>query len=339
MIRSLDAGKLAALGPALVAVSGGRDSVALLHLLVLAGARQLVVAHLDHSLRPESAADARFVRAFAASLGAECVIERQDVRAFGKHRRLSLEAAARAARYAFFARLAQERGLTRVVLGHHADDQVETFLFNLLRGAGPGGLGAMRPVAQREIAGAALEIHRPLLGIWREEIDAYISEHRLVFREDRSNCDPRHTRNRIRHEILPMLSAVMGREVRGAIWRAAEIFSAEDAFLAGMLVEEDTARELSVRAVRELPLALQRRVVRAWLQANGVRDISFADVESVRALLDGDPAKANLGGGLHARRRAGQLFLEHPRDTIRIPAVTRPAAQPRERDGRRDLCD
>lgn len=330
MIGSLDAGQLAALGPALVGVSGGRDSVALLHLLVMAGAREILAAHLDHGLRAESAADARFVRAFAASLGAECVIVRKDVSALARERRVSFEAAARHARCAFFAGVARERGIKRIVLGHHADDQVETFLFNLLRGAGPGGLGAMRPVTQHEIEGVTLEFHRPLLGIWRAEIDAYVAEHRLVFRDDPSNRDPRHTRNRIRHEILPHLSAVMGREVRAAIWRAAELFSAEDAFLAGMLVEEDAARELSVSAVRELPLALQRRVIRAWLQANRVRDIAFADVENVRALVDGDGAKANLGGGVHARRRAGRLFLEPPPNF----SALRP-----EKRADTDLCD
>src|SRR5688572_392440 len=133
MIGRLDPVALAALGPAVVGVSGGRDSVALLHLLMVAGARGLLVAHLDHGLRPESAADARFVRAFAASLDCECAIAREDVSALARARQVSIETAAREARYRFFARLARERGLARLVLAHQADDQVETFLFNLLR--------------------------------------------------------------------------------------------------------------------------------------------------------------------------------------------------------------
>jgi tRNA(Ile)-lysidine synthase len=186
----------------------------------------------------------------------------------------------------------------------------------------------MRPVAQHRIEGITLEIHRPLLGIWREEIDAYLAGHRLIFREDPSNCDPRHTRNRIRHEILPLLRAVMGREVRAAIWRAAEIVSAEDAFLAGLLEAEDGAPELALSAVRDLPLAMQRRVIRAWLQANGVPEIAFADVENVRSLVEGGPAKVNLASAAHARRRAGRLFLEWP------PGTTGPRT-----GGRKDLCD
>ena len=328
MIGNLDPASLAALGPAIVGVSGGRDSVALLHLLTIAGARDLLVAHFDHGLRPESAADARFVRAYAASLGSACVIERQEVGALAKAGRVSVEAAARLARHRFFARLAREHGVTRLLLAHHADDQVETFLFNLLRGAGPGGLRAMRPVAHHLIEGITLELHRPLLGIWREEIDAYLAAHRLIFREDPSNRDPRHTRNRIRHEILPLLRAVMGREVRAAIWRAAEIVSAEDAFLAGLLEAEDGAPELALSAVRNLPLALQRRVIRAWLQANGVPEIAFADVENVRSLVEGGPAKVNLASAAHARRRGGRLFLQWP------PGTTLPRT-----GGRKDLCD
>ena len=292
--------------PLLVGVSGGRDSVALLHWLAAAGTKNLTVCHLDHGLRAESGEDAAFVRKLARALRVECVVAREDVRARAKRTRRSLETAAREARYEFFARVAQERGVTRLVLAHHADDQVETFLFNLLRGSGSGGLAAMRPVSMR----GPLEILRPLLCVWREEIDAYIARDALAFREDASNTDPRHTRNRVRHEIVPMLCAAFGRDVRAAIWRAAELCSAEHEFLADMLTPADIAAELDVRAIRELPPAVQRRVIHAWLRANGVREIAFDDVENVRALLDGPRAKINLSGARHARRRAGRLFLD-----------------------------
>jgi tRNA(Ile)-lysidine synthase len=293
-------------GPLLIGVSGGRDSVALLHALATAGGRELVVCHLDHGLRTESAEDAAFVETLARTLRVECVIAREDVRARAKRTRRSLETAAREARYEFFARIATERAVPRLVLAHHADDQVETFLFNLLRGTGSGGLAGMRPISLR----GKLEIHRPLLGVWREEIDAYIAEHRLAFREDASNTDPRHTRNRLRHEVVPMLCAAFGQDVRRAIWRAAELCAAEHEFLTGLLVPSDTAAALDVSALRALPLAVQRRVLHAWLRANGVRDVGFDDVENVRALLDGPRAKTNLAGARHARRRAGRLFLD-----------------------------
>ena len=298
----------APVGPALVGVSGGRDSVALLHWLAAAGTEKLTVCHLDHGLRADSANDAAFVRKLARDLRVECVIAREDVRARAKRTRRSLETAGREARYEFFARVSEERGVPRLVLAHHADDQVETFLFNLFRGSGSGGLAAMRPVSLR----GSLEILRPLLGVWREEIDAYIARHALAFREDASNTDPRHTRNRLRHEVVPMLCAAFGRDVRAAIWRAAELCSAEHEFLAGILTPADAAAELDVHAMRELPTAVQRRVIHAWLRANGVREIAFDDVENVRALLDGPRAKINLSGARHARRRAGRLFLDPP---------------------------
>ena len=295
-------------GPALIGVSGGRDSVALLH--ALAG-RKVIVCHLDHALRAESAEDAAFVVRLAKRWKLEAVVAREDVAARAKRRRQSLETAAREARYAFFARVARERGCPRVLLAHHADDQVETFLFNLLRGSGAAGLAGMSAHSTRRVGGIELHIHRPLLGVWREEIDAYIAAHALEFREDASNTDPRHTRNRLRHEALPALERAFGREVRRAMWRSAEILRAEDALL-DSLVPVSTAAELDVPALRALPIPIQRRALQAWLRAQGVADVGFEEIERVRSLLDGPRAKVNLPGGLHARRRAKKLFIEKP---------------------------
>ena len=292
--------------PALIGVSGGRDSVMLLHLLATRGHR-LIVCHLDHSLRAESRAEARFVEKLAAQLGCEFVGRRENVAARAKRMKSSIETAAREARFAFFAKVARARGVRRVFLAHHADDQVETFLFNLLRGSGSAGLGAMRAVSLR----GYLEIVRPLLGVWREEIDRYVAEHRLAFCEDASNADPRHTRNRVRHEIVPLLTRAFGRDVRGALLRSAEILREEDAYLAALpaLARADSP-ELSVGELRMIPLAVQRRVFLAWLRARGVTEVGFEDVERVRSLLHGRTAKVNLPGGKHARRRAGKIFVE-----------------------------
>lgn len=292
--------------PALIGVSGGRDSVALLHFLATRGDR-LIVCHLDHALRKESRDEARFVEALAAELGCEFVARRQNVAGLAKRMKGSIETAAREARYAFFAKVARARGVWRLVLAHHADDQVETFLFNLLRGSGAAGLGAMRATSLR----GNLEIVRPLLGVWREEIDAYVAAHGLEFCDDPSNADRRHTRNRVRHEIVPLLAEAFGRDVRGALLRSAEILREEDAFL-GALPEMAMAgeRELSVKELRAVPVAIQRRVLLAWLRGGGVAEIGFEEVERVRALLAGRVAKVNLPGGLHARRRAGRVFVE-----------------------------
>ena len=292
--------------PALIGVSGGRDSVALLHRLAMRGHR-LIVCHLDHALRAGSRDEARFVEKMAARLGCECVVRRENVATRAKRTKCSIETAAREARYAFFVKVANERKVRRLFLAHHADDQVETFLFNLLRGSGAAGLGAMRATAMR----GALEIVRPLRGVWREEIDAYVAEHGLEFCEDPSNADRRHTRNRVRHEILPLLAKAFGRDVRAALLRSAEILREEDAFLSALPdIAMADERELSVSELRALPVAIQRRVLLAWLRARGIGEIGFEEVERVRSLLAGRVAKVNLPGGRHARRRAGRVFVE-----------------------------
>ncbi len=295
---------------ALVAVSGGVDSVVLLHALLAVGMRKLIVCHFNHRLRGRaSAADARFVQALAARLGLECETGAADVTALAKAEGRSLETAAREARYRFFAETARRRRCRTLFLAHHADDQVETFLFNLFRGAGRAGLGGMAPESLRSVAGTRLRLVRPLLGIWRSEIEAYAAARRLRHREDASNRSLIPTRNRIRHELLPLLERLFGRDVRGAVWRTAEITRAEEAWLAA-LAGEGEGETLSVVELRAQPVAQQRRRILAWLRSHGVPELGFAEVEAVRSLLEGERAKVNLPGGSHARRRAKQLFLE-----------------------------
>ncbi len=266
---TLDPRGLAPAGaPALIGVSGGRDSVALLHALVERGERALVVCHFDHALRPESAAEAEFVADLARGYGLPCEIERRTAPLREKH---SLETAARVARYAFFSAVAARRECPRLYLAHHADDQAETLLFNLLRGSGAAGLGGMRPASQR----GALTLHRPLLGTWREEIDRYVAAHALRHCEDPTNRDLLHTRNRMRHEIIPFLEKTLGRNVRAALWRSAEILGAEDDLLSSLTPPTVPAAELEVAILRALPLALQRRAVQAWLGGNGVPNVEL----------------------------------------------------------------
>ena len=293
--------------PVLVGVSGGRDSVVLLHWLKARGFSKLIVCHLDHGLRAESRVDARFVASFAAKTGAACETARVNVAALAKRQKISIESAARESRYKFFARMARKHSCPRLLLAHHADDQVETFLFNLLRGSGSAGLGGMAPLLLRD---DGLLVARPLLGVWRVEIDAYIAAHALPFREDGSNTDPRYTRNRIRHSALPALEAAMGREVRRALWRTAELLRAEDEHFAAMPGLKNTPAQLDTAALRLQSLALQRRIIHAWLRERGVRDVGFDEVEVVRGLLTAHHAKVNLPGGRFARRRARRIFLE-----------------------------
>ncbi len=305
-------------GRYLVGVSGGRDSVALLHGLLGAGFRRLVVCHLDHGLRGEaSAEDARFVQRLADTLQlpADCGVT--DVPAAARRMKCSLETAARVARYEFFAARAGKRRCRTIFLAHHADDQVETLLFNLLRGAGSAGLGAMAADSVRTFGRGELRILRPLLGIWRAEIDAHAQAHGLEWREDATNADPAHaTRNRLRVEVIPVLERAMGREVRPALWRAADILQAEEAWLAGLLANEEPFPErLPVKTLAAQPVARQRRILRAWLKVQHVSNVGYEEIERVRALLAvaNGPAKVNLPGDCHARRRAGLLFVEAPR--------------------------
>lgn len=294
----------------LIGVSGGRDSVALLHLLLGAGFKKLIVCHLDHGLRAESAEDARFVAALAKQLGLKLASARVNVATLAKREKQSLETAAREARFAFFARVARAEKCPRLFLAHHADDQAETFLFNLFRGSAAAGLAGMRPLTTRTIGTVTLQIARPLLGMWREEIDAFIAERAIAFREDASNTDPRHTRNRMRHEIIPAIERALGRDIRRGVWRAAEILRDEDDFFAARPELRDLPETLETSALRAQPVALQRRIIHAWLKAQSVADVGFAEVEAVRGLLAGRRAKVNLPGALHARRRAGCIFLD-----------------------------
>jgi tRNA(Ile)-lysidine synthase len=292
----------------LVGVSGGRDSMILLHALQRVGYRQLVVCHLDHMLRGEAAkADAAFVRRQAAKAGLAFESARAQTQDYAAANKKSLELAARELRRAFFAECARKHRSRLILLAHHADDQIETCLFNFLRGTGPAGLAGIKPISKL----GNLTIHRPLLAVTREEIDRYQKQHRIPFREDSTNAEYFHTRNKIRHEILPAIERALGPSFRKAIPRAAEILRAEEEWMSSLVpVPGET---LSCRELRALPLALQRRLVRAWLIAQKIPEPGMEETQRVLSLLDtSGPAKINLPGGAHARRRAGLLFLEKP---------------------------
>lgn len=298
----------------LVGVSGGRDSVALLHWLVDLGYKNLLVCHLNHQLRGRfSDADARFVQKLAAKYDVDLEIGSRKVGAIAATKKLSVETAAREARYRFFAGVAKRRRCRTIFLAHHADDLVETFLMNLFRGAGFTGLSAMREIASRRIEDLDLTIVRPLLGVWRSGIDTYVRKHRLKFREDASNKNLTPLRNRIRRRIIPYLEKTIERNIRVNIWRAATIAAEEEKWIES-LAKHSGARDidLSVEKLRRLPTALQRRAIMKWLRECNIADVSFEVIERVRSLLDRDArvAKINLSQDRHVRRRAGKIFIE-----------------------------
>ncbi len=310
-------GTLRAFPPAdryLVAVSGGRDSVALLRWLIESGYENLIVCHLNHRLRGRSSdADARLVEKLAAQYACEIELKSVDVRTLATRKKMSIETAARIARYEFFAKVAKRWRSPAIFTAHHADDLVETFLINLFRGAGTTGLAAMREISVRRICHVDLTILRPLLHVWRSEIDKYVKKRRLKFREDASNKDLTPLRNRVRRRIIPYLEKTIGRNIRQNIWRTATIMAEEENFFETLLPDELLNRPtLAVEPLREMSLAVQRRLLHKWLRAGAVSDVGFDLVERVRALLDvvGGIAKTNLPGNRHARRKAGKLFLE-----------------------------
>lgn len=296
----------------LIGISGGADSVALLHLLLEQGYRNLILCHFDHQLRGiESEADADFVKNLAASLKLPFEIGTEDVRAYAAAKKVSIEMAAREARYHFFAKIAQKYHVKKLLLAHHADDQVETCFLHFLRGTGSAGLAGMLPISHRKIGGVNLEIVRPLLSLTKKDLVAFLNACQLTWREDQSNKSLLPTRNRLRHRLLPLLDRFFGTSYRKAIIRTATILAAEDQYLESLAAPHAIEDQLSTRELADMPLALQRRIIHAWLRHHGFAEVSFEEVERVLSLLNLDgPAKTNLPGNAHARRRSGKIFLE-----------------------------
>ena len=305
----------------LIGVSGGRDSVTLLDALVDLGYKTLIVCHLNHKLREASDADARFVRKLVTTYNKTIVgqahvnleLGSANVTAVAKKKKMSIEAAAREARYSFFAGVAKRRRCYTIFLAHHADDLVETFLINLFRGTGMTGLAAMREVATRGIDDVDLTIVRPLLSVWRDEIDSYVHEHRMKFREDASNKNLGPLRNRIRRRVIPYLEKTLDRNIRQNIWRTATIAAEEENWIDNQVrVPPHREDHLSAKGLRALPVALQRRTILKWLRAQNVSGIGFEGIEGVRSLVDpaARVAKVNLPQDRHVRRRAGKLFID-----------------------------
>ena len=284
----------------------------LLRALHQLGHRKLIVAHLNHQLRGRtSGADASFVRRLAQSLDLKCCVESANVRSLAKQTGRSLEHAARDARYAFFAKLAKQQRCPRVLLAHHADDQVETVLMNLFRGTGVTGLSGMAAESERIIEGQRLTLLRPILSVWRDELEIIAQEQRWTFREDASNADPKFLRNRVRHDAIPYLTELFGRDVRTAIARLAIQCEAENEFLDSLVSLDSTADTLDLASLRQLPLSLQRRLLHRWLNARQISDVSFGLIDRALTLIKpgAKVAKINLPKGQHLRRRAGVLFV------------------------------
>ena len=298
----------------LVGVSGGPDSVCLLHLLHQLEETlglNLHVAHLNHMLRgAASDADARYVSRLAQRLGLGATVEGRDVLAYKKEHRLSLEEAARQVRYDFFAQVAESRGTRRIALGHTADDQVETILMHLVRGSGVAGLRGMRPITWWRVpaSGGSLMVIRPLLEVAREETEAYCKAHDLAPRSDFSNFSLDYTRNRFRYQLVPLLQS-FNPNFRAALLRTARAAADELSFVEEQLssvwdkvvTEQPYGLVLDTGATVALHPALQQHLLRRAVEEllGDLSDIGATHIEKmVQALLKPAGKRLSLPRGL-----------------------------------------
>lgn len=298
-------------GVVLVGLSGGRDSVALLHMLLRQGCR-VCACHVHHGIRGEAAdADAAFCRSLCERLGVDFELLWVDVPARAARDKVSLETAARSARRELLCEVAERCGASCVALAHHADDQAETVLFRLARGAA--GARGMQPVHE---AGGMVWV-RPLLACRRAEITAWLEAAGESWVEDATNAVADVSRNRLRLEVLPALNRAMGRDTVPILSRSAEVQADTLAALAEafeMLRLTDPQGRLYLPALQERSAAFRRAVVHHYLSRCGVPGLSSILINRVVDILPPGAGEAvvNLPGGYRAHRRQKRLFVESP---------------------------
>src|SRR4051812_7540540 len=296
-----------------IGLSGGSDSVALT--LVLqelsrhGGFQVAALAHLNHQIRSAAASDEAFCRALALRRGLPIVVESADVPGLAAAQRLSLEDAGRRARYDFLRRAATQVEATVVAVGHTRDDQAETVLLKLARGAGLAGLGAIYP--RRDV------VVRPLIDVSRAELQAFVTQHGEAWIDDETNADLANPRNRVRHRVLPELEAAYGGSARGALARTA-ILAREDAEwldqvandrYSELCIDDQSTLQFEVAALAAQPAAIRRRVLlRALRAVSGGREVGFDHVETALDVTAGQTAAADLPGS-RLELRDGKLVL------------------------------
>ena len=314
-----------------VAVSGGPDSLSLLHLLRRIAPRrqlQLHVAHLDHRLRPDSPADAEFVAQIAAAWQLPATIGQADVAAIAREQRTGIEETARAVRSRFLLETAQTLGATAIALGHTADDQAETVVMRLLRGAGLSGLAAMRPKRLADEHSARSDqtpivLIRPLLETSRTEVEAYCAEQQLTPRYDSSNELPIFTRNRVRGYIIPLLKTY-NPAIVATLGRTARVCAEEDELLSE-LTEQVWAEIAQVgangivferRRWDQLHRALQRRLVRKAAQLlDAEAELEAKHIDAILAAVAANRRRVQLPQGLWFVIGRAQLTLSRDETT------------------------
>lgn len=297
----------------LCAVSGGADSMCLLHLLFSKREElgiEVLAAHYEHGLRgEESLRDAAFVESWCGAQGIPFVIEHGDVAGYAARKGLGDEEAARELRYAFLHRAAGENGCGRIATAHNADDNAETILFNLCRGGGAAGLRGIPPVRG--------EIVRPLLGCSREDIEEYLEKNAVPHVEDSTNQADDYSRNRIRHKVIPVLREI-NPAFSAAAGRTARLLREDEACLQGMagdFIEKNSADgSLPAAELAALPKAVASRVLRRVCP----RSLSLAHVEAALALCRGQGLGYADLPGIRIRREQGRIYFDQ-REKISLP--------------------
>ena len=302
----------------LIGLSGGSDSVALVLLLqeLAEHDRFTVVAlgHLNHRLRTTAARDEEFCREFAGRVGLPLAVESIDVRSYAASQRLSVEDAARRLRYDFLHRAAESVSADRIAVGHTRDDQAETFLLKLIRGAGLTGLGGIHPRRGKVV--------RPLVDVGRGDLRAYLESRGQSWMDDETNDDLRNPRNRIRHRVLPELDRAGGAPSAPAVARAAALVREDGQWLDELserrlellLVRRDFGLEIEVSSLMSEAGPVRRRIVLAALRlAAPNHEIAFDHVESALEVASGESAGADVPGARVELRRGKMVLLRDTR--------------------------
>lgn len=310
----------------LAGVSGGPDSICLLHVLVSLSQQlglRIGIAHLNHGLRASAAdREADFVRQLAERLKIPFFYKKTDIRKAAKTKKRSIEEAGRLHRYTFFNEIADSHGFDKIALGHHGDDNAELILMNLLRGGGPSGLSGIPPTRERVI--------RPLIRVSRSAIIRYLADNNLEYMTDQSNADPAFRRNKIRHELLPALKQEYNPNIAATLNRLADIFRAEERWF-DTIVEQSldhitvsTKKNelvLSAGSLRKLPLAPLRRILRAGIkQIKGdLRRIRLSQIDAAIKLLYNEKPNAwiDLPDQIRLEKKDNRLIVRREPEALR----------------------
>lgn len=286
----------------LIGVSGGPDSVALLHILIALASKfslRLGVAHLNHCLRQvESDDDAKFVASLSKTVELPCYIHKENVMKYQKENKLSLEDAARRVRYTFFNKVAKQNDYNKIALGHHCDDNAELVLMNLFRGSGALGLSGIPPIRNNQII-------RPLIHSRRSDIITFLKENRFEYAADKSNMETRYLRNKIRHHLIPRLKTAYNPNIIETLNRLTVIINSEEEWIDNeisqlikkiMVDRKQDHVTLSISKLKKTHLAQQRRIFRKAIHfvKGDLRRISFTHIDAIARLLTSRSTNGSL---------------------------------------------